>query len=300
MQHLIVVGGATGSGKTEAAIRIAEHFGTVVLSADSRQFYREMSIGTAKPTPEELARVPHYFINSLSIHDEYSVGDFEKDALALLEQLYRAHSVVVVAGGSGLFINALCNGLDHFPEVSPEVKHRIDEGMETGGLAWLQAQVAALDPGYFAKADQQNPMRLRRALEVTLSAGQPYSSFTTGKTEKRPFEVHQVITDWPREVLYERINQRVDRMIAEGLEEEARSLLPFRHLTALRTVGYEEWFDHFDGHLTRAEAIDKIKQHSRNYAKRQMTWFRKFGNWEPFDFLNFSKILEYLIQRTKI
>jgi tRNA dimethylallyltransferase len=300
MQHLIVVGGATGSGKTEAAIRIAEHFGTVVLSADSRQFYREMSIGTAKPTPEELARVPHYFINSLSIHDEYSVGDFEKDALALLEQLYRAHSVVVVAGGSGLFINALCNGLDHFPEVSPEVKQRIDEGMETGGLAWLQAQVAALDPGYFAKADQQNPMRLRRALEVTLSAGQPYSSFTTGKTEKRPFEVHQVITDWPREVLYERINQRVDRMIAEGLEEEARSLLPFRHLTALRTVGYEEWFDHFDGNYTRAEAIDKIKQHSRNYAKRQMTWFRKFGNWEPFDFLNFSKILEYLIQRTKI
>jgi tRNA dimethylallyltransferase len=300
MQHLIVVGGATGSGKTEAAIRIAEHFGTVVLSADSRQFYREMSIGTAKPTPEELARVPHYFINSLSIHDEYSVGDFEKDALALLDQLYRAHRVVVVAGGSGLFINALCNGLDHFPDVAPEVKRTIDEGMAAGGLDWLQAQVLAHDPGYFAKADQQNPMRLRRALEVTLSAGQPYSSFTTGKTEKRPFEVHQVITDWPREVLYERINQRVDRMITEGLEEEARGLLPFRHLTALRTVGYEEWFAHFDGNYTRAEAIDKIKQHSRNYAKRQMTWFRKFGNWEPFDFLNFSKILEYLIQRTKI
>lgn len=300
MQHLIVVGGATGSGKTEAAIRIAEHFGTVVLSADSRQFYREMSIGTAKPTPEELARVPHYFINSLSIHDEYSVGDFEKDALALLEQLYRAHRVVVVAGGSGLFINALCNGLDHFPDVAPEVKRTIDEGMAAGGLNWLQAQVLAHDPVYFAKADQQNPMRLRRALEVTLSAGQPYSSFTTGKTEKRPFEVHRVITDWPREVLYERINQRVDRMITEGLEEEARGLLPFRHLTALRTVGYEEWFAHFDGNYTRAEAIDKIKQHSRNYAKRQTTWFRKFGNWEPFDFLNFSKILEYLIQRTKI
>ena len=299
MQHLIVVGGATGSGKTEAAIRIAEHFKTVVLSADSRQFYREMSIGTAKPSPEELARVPHYFIDSLSIEEDYSVGDFEKDALALLAQLYQSHEVVVVAGGSGLFINALCEGLDHFPDIPSEIKAQVETGILQGGLPWLQAQVAAADPDYMAKADVNNPARLRRALEVSWAAAQPYSSFAKGKQVQRPFMVHQVITDWPREVLYERINQRVDKMILDGLEAEARGLLPFRHRAALKTVGYEEWFSHFDGTLTHAEAIDKIKQHSRNYAKRQMTWFRKYGHWESFAPLNFSKILDWLIQRTR-
>ncbi len=297
MKHLIVVGGATGSGKTNVAIHLAAHFGTEIISSDSRQFYREMTIGTAKPTPAELARVPHHFIDSLSIHDNYTAGDFERDALALLHRLYLKHEVVIVAGGSGMFIAALCEGLDTFPDIEPAVRAQVDEGWATGGLPWLQAQVNAHDPVYFAKVDQANYMRLRRALEVCLGTGRPYSQFTRGEKQPRPFVIHQVVTEWPRAALYERIDQRVDQMITEGLEAEARSLLPFRHLNALRTVGYEEWFAHFDGDYDRAFAIDKIKQHSRNYAKRQMTWFRKHGDWKPFNPLEIENLVEILLRR---
>jgi tRNA dimethylallyltransferase len=298
-KHLIIVGGPTASGKTETAIRLAEHFGTEVISADSRQFYREMSIGTAKPSLQERSRVKHHFIDTLSVTDAYSVGHFEKDALDLLKKLFLVHDIVVVAGGSGLFINALCNGLDHFPEVTEEVKIRVDEGIAQGGLPWLQSTVAALDAVYFAKVDPQNPARLRRALEVMWSGGAAYSSYVKGVPDERDFEIHQILLDWPRPQLYDRINQRVDQMVLAGLEAEASALLPHRHLPALRTVGYEEWFQYFDGLLTREDTIDKIKQHSRNYAKRQMTWFRKYGQWEIFNFADFTKILLYILQRTQ-
>lgn len=277
---LIVVGGPTASGKTALAIALAQRYKTEIISTDSRQFYREMNIGTAKPTEAELRAVPHHFINSLSMADDYSVGDFEKDALRVLDRLFQTKDVAVAAGGSGLFIQALCKGLDQFPEVDAALRQRVSEGEKQGGLAWLQSEVARLDPVFWSTADQQNPARLRRALEVSLSAGVPYSTFLGRPKPERPFEVRYLLPDWPRPVLYQRIDARVDQMIAAGLEEEVRGLLPFQHRPAFRTVGYEEWLPYFAGAYTRAEAIDKIKQHSRNYAKRQLTWFRKYGEWE--------------------
>ncbi len=294
--HLIIVGGPTASGKTTLAIEIAQYFNTEILSADSRQFYREMSIGTAKPTPAELAVVPHHFIDSLSVEEEYSVGDFERDALKVLENLFLEKKVAVMVGGSGLFINAICHGLDHFPEISPLTKNIVQEGEATGGLAWLQTAISKLDPEYFSKADQMNPARLRRALEVSIEAGAPYSSFLQQPKEERPFQIHYILTEWPRDILYDRINKRVDLMIEQDLEAEVRQLLPYRNQSALRTVGYEEWFQYFDGEIDKNTVIEKIKQHSRNYAKRQITWFRKYGNWKSFHAKNSALILEYLEQ----
>lgn len=279
---LIVVGGPTAVGKTAVAIRLAQHFGTEILSADSRQFYREMNIGTAKPSAEELAAVHHHFIDSLSIQDDYSVGDFERDALAVLSDLHQRRPVAVVVGGSGLFLSAVCEGLDSFPAVPDSVRQLVSEQEQLGGLAWLQTTLQALDPVQYAKVDTQNPARLRRALEVCLASGQPYSSFLAQAKPARPFKPVYVLLDLPREALYARIDARVDEMVAQGLEAEARGLLPWRDKSALRTVGYEEWFDCFDGVLDRASAIEKIKQHSRNYAKRQVTWFKKHGHWTAF------------------
>lgn len=280
---LIVLGGPTASGKTALAIRLAKALGTEIVSADSRQFYREMRIGTAKPTPAELAEVRHHFIDSLSIHEPYSVGDFERDALALLDDLFLTRETAVLTGGSGLFIRALTEGLDRFPPISDAARKHVAEGEQTGGIAWLQAELQRRDPAQFEKIDALNPARLRRALEVCVETGMPYSSFLTAPRAERPFDTLSLLLDPPRPILYERINQRVDGMIEEGLEEEARALYPFRRLTALNTVGYEEWFEHFDGLIARETAIDKIKQHTRNYAKRQVTWFSKYGDWTRID-----------------
>lgn len=279
---LIVVGGPTASGKTDTALRLAQHFDTEIISADSRQFYREMNIGTAKPEAAVLMSVRHHFIDSLSVEDDYSVGDFEREALTLLDRLYRHKRVVIVAGGSGLFISALCEGLDRFPEIPDQVRQQVDATVETGGLPWLQSEVARLDPVYYAQVDRQNPARLRRAVEVCWSAKQPYSDFLNHKQTNRPFHTVYVLLEWPRAELYARIDARVDQMVAAGLEAEARNLLPWRHRSALRTVGYEEWFDCFDGKTDHRTAIEKIKQHSRNYAKRQITWFKKYGRWTAF------------------
>lgn len=281
-KHLIVLGGATATGKTAVAVRLAQALGTEVLSADSRQFYREMSIGTAKPSQAELGGVPHHFLDFRSVSEPYSVGDFERDALQVLEQIFQKKNVAILVGGSGLYLRAVYAGLDEFPSVSPQTKARVQAGEETGGLAWLQAQVAERDPAYFARVDRQNPARLRRALEVCYESGRPYSDFLAQDKPGRNFETHLILLELPRLELYARINARVDRMVAAGLEAEARALLPHRHLPALHTVGYEEWFDFFDGTCTREETIEKIKQHSRNYAKRQATWFRKHGDWTVF------------------
>ncbi|MCS7037851.1 MAG: tRNA (adenosine(37)-N6)-dimethylallyltransferase MiaA [Saprospiraceae bacterium] len=281
-KYLLVIGGPTAVGKTAVAVRLARHFDTAVLSADSRQFYREMSIGTAKPTLEERQGVPHYFIDTLSVGQTYSVGDFERDALAVLADIFRHKDVAVLVGGSGLYLQAVYAGLDAFPPISAATRARVRAGEAAGGLAWLQQQVAERDPDYFATADTQNPARLRRALEVCLESGQPFSSFRRQASTPRPFRALLVLLQLPRAELYARIEQRVDAMVAAGLEEEARALWPYRHLPALRTVGYEEWFDYFEGLISRQQAIEKIKQHTRNYAKRQETWFRKHGTWTPF------------------
>lgn len=282
MKQLIVIGGATATGKTALAIRLAQQFGAEILSADSRQFYREMNIGTAKPGPEELATVKHHFIDSLHVTDSFSVGEYERDALRILNDLFREKDVAILVGGSGLFIRAVCEGLDAFPEISPETREIVSEGEQTGGLFWLQQELARLDPDYFAVVDRQNPARLRRALEVCIESSLPFSGFLQNEKKPRPFQPRYLLLDLPRPELYARIEARVDVMISAGLEEEARSLLPYRRLPPLRTVGYEEWFDFFDGKTTREETIVRIKQHSRNYAKRQATWFRKHGDWSAF------------------
>lgn len=295
MKKLIVIGGATASGKTALAIRLAQHFGTEILSADSRQFYREMSIGTAKPDEQELAAAKHHFIDFLSVADNYSVGDFERDALARLDKIFQEKELAILVGGSGLYLRAVCEGLDKFPDISPETKKKVEEEERTGGLLWLQQELARLDPQHFARVDQQNPARLRRALEVCLETDQSYSSFLgQGSRQSRGFQPIYIYLDWPRPVLYARIEARVDQMIQDGLEEEARRLLPFRDRSPLRTVGYEEFFDYFDGNLSLAETIEKIKQHSRNYAKRQVTWFSKHGDWKKFKPEAEAEILAYI------
>jgi tRNA dimethylallyltransferase len=305
MKKLIVIGGATATGKTALAIRLAQHFDTEILSADSRQFYREMSIGTAKPSPAELGAARHHFIDMLSVAEDYSVGDFERDALATLEAIFEGREtakstrsapkdVAILVGGSGLYIRALCEGLDKFPDISLETREFVDAGALNGGLSWLQNELSERDPLHFANVDKQNPARLRRALEVCFETGQPYSSFLQqGKKNPRPFQPIYILLESPRAALYSRIDARVDGMIAAGLETEVRDLLPYRHRSPLSTVGYEEFFDFFDGKTSREEAIDKIKQHSRNYAKRQGTWFSKHGDWTAFRPDQYAEILAF-------
>jgi tRNA dimethylallyltransferase len=248
-----------------------------------------------------LVAARHYFVDYLSVSDDYSVGDFERDALATLEKIFAARQTAILVGGSGLYLRAVCEGLDAFPDVRPETRMRVAEGESAGGLAWLQAELARRDPAYFAAVDQQNPARLRRALEVCFETGAPYSDFR-GKNalrRPRPFRPIYLLLDLPRPALYARIEARVDAMLAAGLEAEARALLPWRHRPALRTVGYEEFFDHFDGEITREEAVDKIKQHSRNYAKRQATWFRKHGEWTAFEPGEAARVVAFLEEKMK-
>jgi len=274
-KYLIVVGGPTASGKTGLGIRLARHFNTEILSADSRQFYREMNIGTAKPTSEELAQAKHHFIDNLSVHDRYSVGDYEREAISLLEKLYQKNDVVIMVGGAGLFIRAVCEGMDNLPNVPAHIREELNQLFENEGIVALQNKLKQADPEYYAQVDTQNPKRLIRALEVCRATGQPFSHFHNKEKTPREFVPIYIGVDWEREALYERINKRVDMMIEAGLEEEARELYPLRHLTSLQTVGYQEWFDFFDGKIDREEAIRLIKRNSRRYAKRQMTWFRK-------------------------
>ena len=275
MKTLIVIAGPTASGKTTYSIELAKALDTVILSADSRQFYKEMSIGTAAPTEEELAQVKHYFVHHISIEDKYDVADYERDALLLLDELFKTHDAVIMTGGSGLFIDAVCNGIDAMPDIQPETRGKVEELLKNGGLKALQDEVQRLDPEYFVIVDKQNPRRLQRALEVCYQTGQPFSSFRSGNTVQRDFDIKKYALLWDRQELIERINKRVDMMMEQGLLEEAKALYPKRHLNALNTVGYKELFAYFDGHCTLEEAVEQIKIHTRQYAKRQMTWLRK-------------------------
>jgi tRNA dimethylallyltransferase len=280
---LIVVAGPTAVGKTAAAIKLAQHFNTVVVSADSRQFFREMSIGTAKPDSEELAAAKHYFINSHSITESFSVGDFEKQGLALLDELFKTYDKVIMAGGSGLYIKAICEGFDDLPVADISVRDKLNHQLEEEGIAPLQEKLKQADPDYYTQVDLNNPQRIIRALEVFETTGKPFSSFRNATISKRPFNIIKLALDMPREKLYERINLRVDLMVKQGLIDEVAALLPYRELNALNTVGYTELFDHFDGKISLDEALLLIKQNTRRFAKRQLTWFRKDKDFIWFD-----------------
>ena len=275
---LIVIAGATASGKTDLSIKLALQFQTEIISADARQFYREMNIGTAKPEVEQLKMVKHHFINSLSIQDDYSAGKFREDVLNLLKKLFEKVNTVIMVGGSGLFIRAVLNGFDEIPETSIEAKKKINELYNTQGLVGLQELLKQLDSEYFKEVDIQNPYRLQRALEICISSGKPFSSFRKGARVENDFNVDYFVVNLEREELYKRINDRVDGMMKSGLLEEAKSLYSFSKLNALNTVGYKELFEYLDNRISLDKAIDLVKQHTRNYAKRQLTWYRKEAN----------------------
>ncbi|MCO5723724.1 tRNA (adenosine(37)-N6)-dimethylallyltransferase MiaA [Robiginitalea marina] len=284
-RYLISVSGPTAIGKTDWAIRLARHYNTSILSADSRQFYREMRIGTAVPSIAELEQAPHFFIQHRSISEPYSVGDFQREALQKLRELFATRNAVIMVGGSGLYLDAVTGGLDEFPEVPAEVRENLQDLLKREGIAALQQLLQEHDPKYFGIVDTQNPRRLIRALEVCLASGQPYSSFR-GKKAAPDFFTHLPLgIQAPREIVYRRIDQRVDLMMAAGLLEEAERLYPSRDLTALQTVGYQELFAYLEGRWDLATAVAEIKKNTRRFARRQGTWLRKHPeiHWVPYD-----------------
>ncbi|MCX3263427.1 tRNA (adenosine(37)-N6)-dimethylallyltransferase MiaA [Pedobacter agri] len=272
---LIAIVGPTAIGKTALAIQLAQHFNTEILSADSRQFFKEMEIGTAKPNTKELAAATHHFINSHSVTQLFSTGDFEVEALEKLEQIFENNNLAILVGGSGLYVNALLNGLDEMPEIDLAIREKLNKQFEIDGLSAIQQDLARLDPEYFAKVDQQNPQRMIRGLEVILSTGKKLSSMLSATKKVRPFKVIKIGLNTDRKVLYDRINKRVDQMISDGLIDEVQSLEKFKELNALKTVGYSEIFDYLDDLTSLEEAISAIKQNTRRFAKRQLTWFRR-------------------------
>jgi len=272
---LIVITGPTAIGKTSLSIKVATAFSTEIISADSRQFYKEMRIGTATPAAAELKAVPHHFIGHISIHDAYNVSHFEEDALKKLDQLFTGRDYIILTGGSGLYINAVCHGIDDLPDPDNGLRTKLKELYHAEGITALQDKVKEIDPEYYIEVDQSNPKRLLRAIEVCLTTGVTYSSLRKNKPKPRNFKVLKIGLTRNREELYRRINHRVDKMMDEGLLSEAKSLYSYRHLNALNTVGYKEVFDYLDAKITLDEAVEKIKTNSRRYAKRQLTWFRK-------------------------
>ncbi|WP_164108945.1 MULTISPECIES: tRNA (adenosine(37)-N6)-dimethylallyltransferase MiaA [Sphingobacterium] len=296
---LVVVVGPTAVGKTATAIFLAQHFKTEILSADSRQFYKEMTIGTAKPNFDELGSAVHHFIDSHSVDEEYSAGDYEREALALLDRLFEIHDVVIAVGGSGLFIRALTEGLDDLPKAPEGIRERLNALSEEQGLSVLKQRLQEVDPDYYAIADTDNPQRVIRALEVYEATGKPMSYYQKKIFSQRPFNVITIGLNVERSELYDRINLRVDQMIGMGLEEEAKSLIDYRYKPALLTVGYTEMFDFFDHKISFEEAVDKIKQNSRRYAKRQITWFKKYGNTTWFEPEDKDNIIGFIQARIK-
>ncbi len=290
-KYLISIVGPTAIGKTALAIELAKHYQTVVLSADSRQFYKEISIGTAKPSLDELNQVQHYFINNKSVIETYSAGDFERDALKLLSNLFQEKDIVILVGGSGLYIKALWEGLDEMPPLNEELRKTIINNYETNGIGYLQEKLLVLNPEKYKKIDAQNPQRLMRAIEIE---EQNKSFKSTQIKAPRFFETIKICLNTDREILYNNINKRVDSMIENGLLKECEQMIEFRHNYALNTVGYSEIFSFFDGNISLEKAIELIKQHSRNYAKRQVTWFKRELNLKWFEPNEMLKIIEYI------
>lgn len=294
IKTFIVIVGPTGSGKTDLSIAVAEHFSAPIISTDSRQFYRGIPIGTAQPDAEQLQRVEHHFIASHDLTDEFNCGAYEVAALKRLEELFLQHDTVVAVGGSGLYVKALCEGMDDMPEVDAELRQRLSERLQTEGLESLVEELRQRDAEFYEVVDRKNPARVLRALEVCIATGKPYSSLRTGTKRKRDFNIVKIGTDMPRDILYDRIDRRVDMMIEQGLEAEARSVYHLREHNSLQTVGYREMFDYFDGEISREEAIELIKRNSRRYAKRQLTWFRRDSEIEWFHPADKGAIFDYL------
>jgi tRNA dimethylallyltransferase len=283
-KYLITVIGPTAIGKTALAIEIARHFKCDIISADSRQFFKEMTVGTAVPSKDELEAAKHHFIQNISIFDEYTVGDFERDAIAKLDELFTTNNFVVMVGGSGLYIDAVLKGFDDFPDVDPSVRETLIAEYEKQGIEYLQSELQHLDPVHYENVAKENPQRLMRALEVCIASGKPYSSFLNIKKNSRTFTPVVIGLEAERETMYNRINQRVDIMVQQGLLEEARGLYPHKKLNALQTVGYRELFSYFDGEFTLDFALEEIKKNTRRFAKRQMTWFKRNEGARWFDF----------------
>lgn len=305
---LIVIAGPTAVGKTSFSIQLAKHFSCPVISADSRQLFKEMHIGTAKPSAEEMQGVTHYFIGSHSITENYNVGKFEKEVIALLEQLFKIQETVILVGGSGLYTDAVCNGFDELPEADEDIRRKIKQLYETERIEGLQKLLKQLDPVYFDQVDIQNPQRLSRALEVCLVTGKPYSDFRKDNLKQRDFQCIKIGLNTSREILYERINLRVDQMMKDGLLEEVKSLENYKHLNALQTVGYKELFDCLPELRANQEhpvlyrqllekATERIKQNTRRFAKRQLTWFRRDEQLKWFEPQDFTSVLTYIEER---
>jgi tRNA dimethylallyltransferase len=292
----IIIVGPTAIGKTALAIQLAEHFNTQIISADSRQCYKELNIGVAKPSADELKTITHHFINSHSIHDEVNAAVYEQYALQKLDEIFKNNNTAIVVGGTGLYIKALCNGVDIIPSIPSTLRQNIVTQFEQQGLAWLQNEVAIKDPLYYQQGEIENPQRLMRALEVVMQTGNSILSYQTKTKKERPFNIIKIGLQLPRDVLYQRINSRVDIMLQEGLQKEAETLLPYQHLNALQTVGYTELFDYFTNKISLDRAIELIKQNTRHYAKRQITWFKKDEeiNWVENNEAAFSNITALL------
>ena len=291
---LIVIAGPTAVGKTALSIELAKAYACPVISADSRQFYKEMSIGTAKPSVKEMQGIKHYFIDNISIHDAYNIGQFEREAIELIESLFKEHENLVLVGGSGLYINAILNGVDEFEEIPQEIRGQLIKDYNEKGLSFLQEELKQRDEVYYNQVDLNNPQRIMRALEVCIHNNKPYSTFRKKEKKTRSFDTINILINCEREVLYQRINKRVDQMMEQGLLEEVKTLYPHKQLNALNTVGYKELFDFMNSKCTIEESVNMIKQNSRRYAKRQLTWFNHQGDFESFEPTDLEKLKAYL------
>lgn len=299
-KFLIVVAGPTGIGKSSLVFKLASKYGAEIFSADSRQIYKEMTIGTAKPSTSELDAIKHHFIDEIGITQSYSVGNYVAEFHVRLTEYFKSHHIAFVVGGTGLYINAVLEGLDYFPDIPAHVTDMLNESYKQGGLSFLQAELAKLDPEYYNQIDIHNPRRILRALQVIYTTGQTFTSYLGKITdEEKSYDVIPILLDMPRALLYDKINKRVDQMIKDGLIVEAERLYKFKDLRALQTVGYSELFNYFDGKYDLRMAIEMIKQNSRRYAKRQMTWFKKYGNWNTFDADNLNEIEQFIIDKMK-
>ena len=300
MQHfshnktLISIVGPTAIGKTGLAIQLAQHYSTDILSCDSRQFYKEMTIGTAVPSTSELAQAKHHFIQNISIHEKYSVGDFERDGLKFLDDYFQTNDVCIMVGGSGLYEKAITTGFDIFPEIDPIFREQLNQELETDGIEKLQIELKQVDPIYYEEVDIYNKQRVIRALEIYRGSGQPFSKFRNQDLNKRPFNIIKIGLELPRQEMYDRINQRVDIMMNEGLLDEAKSLYPLKELNALQTVGYRELFDFFEDKIDLNFANEEIKKNTRRFAKRQMTWFKKDQDVNWFSPLEKDQIINFI------
>ena len=293
-KKIILIVGPTAIGKTALSIELANKLNTEIISCDSRQFYKELKIGSAPPNSKELESAIHHFIHHLSVNDDYNAGEFEINAIAKIKDIHKTKDTVIVVGGSGLYVDSICKGLDKMPEIPNQIRLKLNLTLKEKGIAWLQQEVKKVDPNFYHNCDKKNPQRLLRALEIFLATGKTFSSYKSPKTKERPFEIIKIGLITEREILYQRINTRVDKMLEKGLLEEVESLIPFQHRNALQTVGYKEIFAFYNNDCTLEKAVENIKQNTRRFAKRQLTWFRKDKNIKWFNPNQISEIKKFI------